>query len=372
MLIKWKNNLEPQATLVSNEFIDNYMVHANGEWVKVYIFLLRYPHVLEQEDGIKRIADALCNTESDVCRALEYWKKQGVLESEEEQLPTAEYVMTAEQPIAPVISSAVHSVTSPIASAFTVSSAKTAPLSSASAVPFYQTGEKNLEMEAGAEEDDVCQADRISKLECDEEFTQLVYVVQQYRKKPLTPMECETFAYLYDGLHMAAELLEYVAEYCVQEGHTSIRYMETVALDWHQKGVKTIQDAKYYSESFSKNSFAVMKALGQVNRAPAMPEKKLIEKWFTEFGFTKDIVLEACNRTIMAIHSPSFEYVDKILQAWYKEEVRTLKDVAEIDKKRKNNREIKRPEINTKNRFHNFDQHNYDYDDMMWKMIQNQ
>ena len=29
-----------------------------------------------------------------------------------------------------------------------------------------------------------------------------------------------------------------------------------------------------------------------------------------------EVVVEACNRTIKAIHQPSFEYADKILQSW--------------------------------------------------------
>lgn len=57
--------------------------------------------------------------------------------------------------------------------------------------------------------------------------------------KVFTQRECEVFAYLYDGLHMTAELLEYVVEYCVQGGHTSIRYIETVAINWHESGLKT-------------------------------------------------------------------------------------------------------------------------------------
>ena len=31
-----------EATLVANEFIDRYMAAANGEYVKVYLYLLRH------------------------------------------------------------------------------------------------------------------------------------------------------------------------------------------------------------------------------------------------------------------------------------------------------------------------------------------
>ena len=70
-----------EATLVANEFVDRYMAAANGEYVKVYLYLLR--HQQETVD-ISRIADALDHTESDVRRALAYWEKLGVLRTEKE------------------------------------------------------------------------------------------------------------------------------------------------------------------------------------------------------------------------------------------------------------------------------------------------
>ena len=35
-----KNKFQANATLLPNDFIDNYMIDANGEFVKVYLFLL--------------------------------------------------------------------------------------------------------------------------------------------------------------------------------------------------------------------------------------------------------------------------------------------------------------------------------------------
>ena len=60
-----------EATLVANTFIDEYMANASGEYVKVYLYLLRH-----QQDAvsIEQIADALNHTESDVKRALAYWE----------------------------------------------------------------------------------------------------------------------------------------------------------------------------------------------------------------------------------------------------------------------------------------------------------
>ena len=67
------------GTLLPNAFVDNYMIRANGEYIKVYIYLLRMV-----SDGanfsIPCLADVLELTERDICRALKYWKKENLLD----------------------------------------------------------------------------------------------------------------------------------------------------------------------------------------------------------------------------------------------------------------------------------------------------
>ena len=51
-----------------------------------------------------------------------------------------------------------------------------------------------------------------------------------------------------------AELLEYLAEYCAEGGHTSIRYIEKVALNWYQAGIHTRDEAREHSTRYSKDT----------------------------------------------------------------------------------------------------------------------
>ena len=74
-----KNKCQTNATLLSNEFIDNYMIDANGEFVKVYLFLLRHLDDPCSSLTISTIADCLNNTENDILRAFRYWEGQGLL-----------------------------------------------------------------------------------------------------------------------------------------------------------------------------------------------------------------------------------------------------------------------------------------------------
>ena len=94
------------------------------------------------------------------------------------------------------------------------------------------------------------------------------------------------------------------------------------------------------------------------------------------FGFTREIVVEACSRTMAAIHKPSFQYADTILTDWSRAGVRTMKDVEHVTRLRREKKgqegEIRQPagkRGGRNNRFHNLEEHGYNYDEMIWSMI---
>ncbi|MBQ2400573.1 MAG: DnaD domain protein, partial [Lachnospiraceae bacterium] len=223
------------VTVISNEFIDTYMAAANGEYVKVFLYLLRH----EREDvTVSAIADALNHTEADVKRALSYWKEAGVLAVDEQsQREPAERAGRQQ-------------------SQGMAETAVTAPQMDTEEGKLLPIPEPGNSFE------------RRQKLSGDEEFKALTYVVQQYLGKMLTSMEMEMFEYLYDDLKMSSELLEYLVEYCAGTGHKSIRYIEKVAQNWYQMGIKTREDAKDYTIRFSRDTSSVMKAFGITNRNP--------------------------------------------------------------------------------------------------------
>ena len=395
-----KDRWSVPVTAVANEFIDTYMAAANGEYVKVYLYVLRH----QGEDiTIELIADALNHTESDVRRALSYWKKAGVLTASEQGQPVQG------EPVRPECGG--HTFTrGQDGGQAAVPDLRVEPFqretgTAGRAEVRGMTGMREpavVQEPAGVRErtettgqEDGCipvySTEQVNRLAQDEEFSQLLYIAQKYMNKVFTPRDCQVFAYLYEGLSMSSELLEYLVEYCVQNGHISVRYMETVAMSWHEKGIRTALEAKDYSASYNRDSFAVMKAFGINNRKPAAPEQKLMDKWFRDYGFSREVVLEACSRTITAIHNPSFQYADKILSDWQKAGIRGLTDIKDLDAKRTAAREEsgesreKRLQKydsgvssarqgsgarkNSSNQFHNFKQRDTDYDALVLKQV---
>ena len=78
-LISLQNSSELEVTILSNRFIDNFMPRANGEFVKVYIYLLRAVSSSPSSFSLEHMADRLFCTERDIFRALKYWEGEKIL-----------------------------------------------------------------------------------------------------------------------------------------------------------------------------------------------------------------------------------------------------------------------------------------------------
>ena len=115
-----------------------------------------------------------------------------------------------------------------------------------------------------------------------------LYIAQKFLTV-FTPRDCQVFAYLYDTLGMNIGLLEYLAEYCAQNGHTSVRYLETVALSWHEKGIRTALEAQEYSTSYTKDAFAGHEAFGLNSRKIGSAGAEADGKWFKDYGFDRSL-----------------------------------------------------------------------------------
>lgn len=352
------------TTCVSNIFLDQYMPDANGEFVKVYLYLLRHSGTAASEISICRIADTFNHTEKDVMRALKYWEQAGLLSlsyDKDKSLTSISLLgyepAAAHRPV-PSNSFAVMPDTALVNSFAAAESAATA-------IPAAQKSSRKRKHTYTGEES--------AALKEREEVAQLLYITEKYFGRPLTGSETNTLLYFYDGLEFPAELIEYLIEYCVSKNHTSIRYIEKVALNWADQGITTVEQAKEASGLFNRDYFSVMKAFGISGRNPGKAEKDFIVKWTSEYGFTMDIILNACNRTIQTIHQPSFEYADTILSRWKKRGVKMLSEIQELDEEHSRTKSARqKSEASTpKNSFSNFQQRTYNFSELEKEMLAN-
>ena len=327
--------------------------------MKIYLLILR---LMNQNLPIQvdQLADTLELTRKDILRALKYWEKEGLLVMEDE---SAQETAQGE--------------------------------SGGSDTIMDRTGaDRTLQIPAGAGGSDSCptlpqvpekKSRNISEIERSIKGTDLeqtLYMAETYLGRPLSASEINSFCYITDSLHFSSELLEYLIEYCISRGKKSVRYMESVAINWFQQGIDTIGKARQESSQYTQNVFPVMKAFG-INRNPGPAELEYIRKW-NALGFETDIIVEACNRTLLATHQASFPYANRILNDWKQSGVRTAADIRSLDQKFHASSQADSGQSrtasrqggqtgssrNTANAFHNFEQRTYDYDDLESRLLE--
>lgn len=351
------------VTQVPNRFIDEYMTNANGEYVKVYLYLLRCMGHPGSDLSISTIADHLEFTERDVNRALHYWEKQQLLQ---------------------LVYDADHSLSSIYLADLMMSSAPQAPSSSFqlnAAASLHTTSPEPALRQASASTQPAAPArreysvDELTAFQEHDEIQELIFITSQYLNRQISQTELRSIFFWYDSLHFSVELIEYLIEYCVGKGHTSIHYMEKVAIAWAENKITTVELAKKESACHNKDVYTVMRAFGINNRNLVDYERDFIKKWAQEFGFTSDIISEACRRTLQATQKASFEYADTILASWHKNQVHHLEDIVKLDsafqKSRKTSGQAQQNlNSNTKNKFNNYPERSYDYDELERQLLQ--
>lgn len=357
--LKLTKYVQTNATVLDNEFIDHYMVRANGEYVKVYLLLLRHMNQSSGYLSVSELADLLECTEKDILRALRYWKSEGLLDYLDDTPDDPSPKSTAPSPVA---SSGLHDVQSGyMTSSIPADSVSdSAALASTTNIQQYRSRKERAE------------------------FKELLFVAEQYLGKTLSATDIDQITYFYDTLNMSAELIEYLIEYCVENGHKSMHYINKVALSWHEENITTVNLAKTSSFLYNKNCYCVLNAYGIKGRGPAASEIAYIRKWSEEYGFALEVILEACDRTMNSIHQPSFDYTDSILKRWKDKNVRQLKDIDAVDadyrkekerakelaKERKRQQQAQKPVSSQNNKFNNFDGRSYDMNDLERRLVQ--
>ena len=399
--INISSDIATSFTTVSDIFIDQYMPKANGEFVKVYLYLLRATGSGAGIATISEIADHFSNTEADIIRALNYWASEGIL-----QVQTGADGQIIGINLCSLSVSGMQAAQSNIQSAVADNAAQNNLQNSVvnnAAQNILKNGVVNnaaqnistadIRMQDSVVEKLKSQTtdkasssqkeytlDEIKEFRKNPDISELFFIIETYLKHTLSSTDTNMVLYWLDELHFSTDLVEYLVEYCITKGHSSLRYMNKVALGWADAGIKTVDQAKDDAAAHSQIYYSVMKALGITGRNLVDSEVSLINKWVGEYGFDIELVKAACSKTISAIQKPSFEYTDSILANWRKKDVHTLKDVEVLDANfAKANKASatgssqgtnaangsSKPKSNnssSKNKFNNFNQRNNDYD----------
>lgn len=314
-------------TPVNNIFIEKYMPQARGEFVKIYLLMLK--HNISGELGVSSsiLASSLNLLESDIMNALSYWNDQGIIKlTQIDKMGNynVEFLDLTEEPI--------------------------------------QTTK---------------QVDLLEALGSNN-TKDMLKDIETLLARPLSPNEMSIYLNWQRELGFSSELILILMEYCISKGKSDPRYIEKVALSWHDQKITNIEQAQNLIKKTEDKWLNIRKILSYlgINNVDIMkPQQDLIEKWLLMYKFPNEIIFKACDICFERLNRADFKYIDGILTNWNKNNIRTLEDIALKDTKNNKNVNYQKNYVHNNNndksslKFNNFEAREYDYDSLEKKLL---
>lgn len=360
-------------TVISNLFIDQYMKDANDAQLKVYLYLLRMLSA-GCSTSVSDIADKFNHTETEVLRSLRYWEKCGLLslEYDRDKSLTGIRVNSLHSDVqspAPLEKESSKSVILCADSVFTPST----EISLQEPLLLPPEPPKKSIKEPSSFSKPVYSTDQLREFKNRENTAQLLFIAEQYIGRPLTPSEMKTILFFTDELHFSDDLIDYLLQYCVDRDKKDFKYIEKVAINWAQEGITTPKEAQRTSGKYDKNVYAIMRELGK-DGAPTNTEMEFINRWIKEYDFSLDIILSACQRTVLSTDKNRFKYAEGILKSWRESNVHSASDIQKLDEQHQREPQQKKKAASKpgyNNSFNQFTQNNYDFSELEKILISN-
>jgi len=264
-------------TNVENIFINEYLTQAPGDYVKVYLFALMYADY-DMRMSNETIAKHLGLEDEDVLKAWTYWEKMGVVKKHYEK-PGEKFRYQVEFLNLKELAYGK----------------KPKRQKAASAVP-----------------------DRLKKLMDDDDIKEMYSEIERITGRLFEGNEpVEILSWITD-YNASPEMIVFAYSYCVKKkNHSNHKYVGAVVKEWANQGLKTVSQIEDYLEETDNRHYLykrVLRALGFLRNATE-EEKRIMDVWFDQMGFSIDRVLEACKKTT-GISNPNINYINSVLKAW--------------------------------------------------------
>lgn len=134
-----------------------------------------------------------------------------------------------------------------------------------------------------------------------------------------------------DDYGLPVEVVTMLLHYAKEIGKTSTSYLDSVARDWAQSGIFTLEAAEEKLRELSEMRLAwgkVSAAAGLPKRSPSKKEEESAYRWVKEWGFPSEMIAAAYERCVDHTGKFSAAYINKVLERWHR---LGLKNTAEVE-----------------------------------------
>lgn len=154
--------------------------------------------------------------------------------------------------------------------------------------------------------------------------------------KTLSPAMSSLLLTITDDYGLPIEVTVMILHYAKDVGKTGTSYIDSVARNWAESGIFTLEAAEAKLRELSERRLAwgkVQSAAGIAKRSPTAKEEEASYRWVYEWAFTQEMLTAAYERCANNTGKFSAAYMNKVLEGWHKSGVRNLSELAALEQK---------------------------------------
>ena len=152
--------------------------------------------------------------------------------------------------------------------------------------------------------------------------------------------ETSTLVWLYDDEGLDVSVILMIVQYAVAHGRANIRFIESTAVDWINRGIDSIAaaDEELRRMAVGEKAWSIVAAaFGLERRKPSKKETELSVLWVDEWKLSRELLSAAYEACVDSKSKFSMPYVAKILESWHAKGYKTPADIEQKPKKKEEN-----------------------------------
>lgn len=307
-------------TSIENIFINDFMPVAKGDFVKVYLLGFKYAMDCENNFSNETISKNIGITLDEVNEAWIYWKDQGIvnINHDIQGNPEIEFVNLKQ---------------------FYVEN-----------IYRYLSKDIVLDNERQEEKTDF---DMLIEANKSQPIKNMFREIELTLGRLVTPNEKRNILDWIANYSATPEIVVETFKYAVEKKSIkSMKYVETLLAAWFDNNINNKEELTKYLDDKRKNFKyynTVKKHLGFDGRQLTLSEKKIIDVWVDQWGFSMDMIIHALSFSSKT-SNPNLNYFNTILENWHKSDIKKIDDLKNQQKP-----QTKYPKPSPK-ALHNFEQ----------------
>lgn len=157
----------------------------------------------------------------------------------------------------------------------------------------------------------------------------MIEEAQQIMGKLFTTYELNVLLGMVDYLQLDEDYVLLLLAHCMRIGKKGMRTIERYAISLSDRGITTAEALEEQVQTLETQytlEGKVRAMFGMKNRSLTTKEQTLIAAW-AGFGYGEEIIRRAYEITVDAIHQPSMQYANAILERWHASGLKTLEEI---------------------------------------------